>query len=178
MAKDSNDTEKLGKGAKIGIFAGIAIIIVLLVVLIVLLVRRQEEPEEQTRRNVVVTQENAEAVAEEMVNQGEVPQGYYASRMSTTWHFSSGDAISEDAYVENASDNTNDVYFDVFLSSDETTPILESPVIPIGAKLENIALDTVLEAGTYDCVMVYHLVDENQNTISTLRVGFTIIVEN
>lgn len=177
MAKDSNDTEKMGKGAKIGIFAALAVIVILLVVLIVLLVRRQEEPEEETRRNVVVTQDNVDAVVEEMVNQEYVAPGYYATRMSTTWHFSSGDAISEDAYVENAPDNTNDVYFDVFLSSDESVPILESPVIPIGAKLENIALDTVLEAGTYDCVMIYHLVDENQNTISTLRIGFTIIVE-
>ncbi len=178
MAKDTDGAEKLGQGVKIGIFAGIAIIIVLLVVVIILLGRGQEEPQEETRRNVVVTQENAEAVAEEMVNRDYVAPGYYASKMTTTWHFSSGDAISEDAYVENDADNTNDVYFDVFLSSDESTPILESPVIPIGAKMENIALDTVLDAGTYDCIMVYHLVDEDQNTISTLRVGFTIIVEN
>lgn len=168
--KDSNKTMMIIMGAVIAVMAG---------VIVVLAMRKPaEEPQEETRRNVVVTQENAEAVAEEMVNREYVPTGYYASKMSTTWHFSSGDAVSEDAYVENSIDNTNDVYFDVFLSSDESTPILESPVIPIGAKMENIALDTVLEAGTYDCVMVYHLVDEDQNTISTLRIGFTIIVEN
>jgi hypothetical protein len=97
--------------------------------------------------------------------------------MSTTWHFATGDAISEDAYVRNDAGNTNDVYFDVFLAEDESTPILQSPVIPRGGELENISLDTALDAGTYDCVMVYHLVDENQETVSTLRVGFTIIVE-
>lgn len=168
--KDSNKTMMIIMGAVIAVMAG---------AIVVLSMRKPaEEPQEEPRRNVVVTQENAEAVAEEMVNREYVAPGYYATKMSTTWHFSSGDAVSEDAYVENDIDNTNDVYFDVFLSSDESTPILESPVIPIGSKMENIALDTVLGAGTYDCVMVYHLVDENQNTISTLRVGFTIIVEN
>lgn len=168
--KDSNKTMMIIMGAVIAVMAGL---------IVVLMMRKPaEEPQEETRRNVVVTKENAEAVAEEMVNREYVAPGYYASKMTTTWHFSSGDAISEDAYVENDIDNTNDVYFDVFLSSDESTPILESPIIPIGAKMENIALDTVLDAGTYDCIMVYHLVDEDQNTISTLRVGFTIIVEN
>jgi hypothetical protein len=97
--------------------------------------------------------------------------------MTNTWHFATGDAISEDAFVENKEENTNDVYFDVFLADDEENPILQSPVIPRGAELDNISLDTPLGAGTYDCVMVYHLVDEEQNTVSTLRVGITIIVE-
>ena len=65
----------------------------------------------------------------------------------------------------------------MFLADDENKPILKSPVLPRGSELNNIALDVQLSAGTYDCVMVYHLVDEEQNTISTLRVGFTIIVE-
>jgi hypothetical protein len=44
--------------------------------------------------------------------------------------------------------------------------------------MDNIQLDTPLDAGTYDCVMIYHLVDEDQNTVSELRVGLTITVEN
>jgi hypothetical protein len=43
--------------------------------------------------------------------------------------------------------------------------------------MENITLDEDLDAGTYDCVCIYHLVDENQNTTSTLRVGLTIVVD-
>jgi hypothetical protein len=93
------------------------------------------------------------------------------------WHFATGDAVSEDAYVGNRTENTNDVYFDLFLASDESNPILESPVIPRGGAFENFALDAKLDAGTYDCVMVYHLVDENQDTVSTLRVEVTVIVE-
>lgn len=153
----------------------VAVIAVLVGVIVYLLIHR--EPAEAEKRNVVVNQNNVEQVVEDMAEQEYVEPGYYATRMTTTWHFASGDAVSEDAYVENAPDNTNDVYFDVFLAGDESTPILQSPVIPVGASLEDITLDTALEAGTYDCVMVYHLVDEEQNTVSTLRVGFTIIVE-
>ena len=163
---------KIGKGLLI---AGICVIIVLLTVIIVLLVRGKEE--EAPRRNVVVTQDNVDEVLDDLVFQDYVEPGYYSVSMTTTWHFSTGDAVSEDAYVANVVENTNDIYFDVFLAEDESQAILESPILPRGSELEEIALDTVLPAGTYDCVMVYHLIDEEQDTVSTLRVGFVIIVE-
>ena len=125
----------------------------------------------------MVNQDNAEQVAEELIDEQYIAPGYYSTQMSTEWHFATGDAISEDAYVKNDAGNTNDVFFDVFLESDESEPILQSPVIPRGSELDNISLDKKLDAGTYDCVMVYHLVDDDQNTVSTLRVAFTIIVE-
>lgn len=156
------------------IIAGIVIIIILLAVLVFLLLRGTKD---DTKRNVVVTQDNVEDVAKDMADEEYIQPGYYSASMSTTWHFATGDAVSEDAYVENVEENTNDVYFDLFLADDEEKAILESPVIPRGGELNNIALDTSLSAGTYDCVMVYHLIDDEQNTISTLRVGLQIIVE-
>ncbi len=175
MGKKSQAKAGMG-GLIIGIVAAV-IIIGLIGIIIYLLNSRGEEPEEK-QRNVVVTSENVEDIIASMELAEYVEPGYYSASMTNQWHFSKGDAVSEDAFVENLEENTNDVYFDVFLASDETTPILESPVIPRGAKLDNIALDTPLEKGTYDCVMVYHLVDENQKTVSTLRVGITVIVEN
>lgn len=97
--------------------------------------------------------------------------------MNYEWHFATGDTVSEDAYVENLATNTNAVYFDLFLLEDEENAIYQSPVIPLGSSLENVLLDTLLEAGTYDCVAVYHLIDEDQNTLSTLRVTVTVIIE-
>lgn len=171
-----------GKNGKLLIIIGGVIIVLLLLVIVLLLFRGNgDEATTETKeekRNVVVTADNVEEVIENLAEQEYIEPGYYCTSMSTTWHFATGDAISEDAYVENDSGNTNDVYFDVFLASDESKPILESPVIPIGAQLDNIALDTPLEAGTHDCIMVYHLVDGEQNTISTLRVRFTIVVEH
>ncbi len=168
------DTDKDKKRKKIIVITAAVIIIALLGVIIFLLTRK---PEEEEKRNVVVTQDNVDEVLNDMENQEYVEPGYYSVSMSNEWHFLTGDAISEDAYVENVEENTNDIYFDVFLAGNEEEAILKSPVIPRGSEMNNIALDKPLSAGTYECVMVYHLVDEEQNTISILRVGFTIYVE-
>lgn len=153
---------------------GVIVIIALLAIIAVLLWNKNKADE--PKRNVV-THNNVEEVASEMMNQEYVEPGYYSVSMTTTWNFETGDAVSEDAYVENKAENTHTVYFDVFLAEDEENPILQSPLIPRGEEMTNIALDKPLDAGTYDCVMVYHLVDEDQNTVSTLRVELTINVE-
>ncbi|MCI8666123.1 MAG: hypothetical protein HFG82_05595 [Dorea sp.] len=134
--------------------------------------------DEIEKRNVVVNPKNAEEIAEQMINEDYVEAGYYTVSMDTNWHFDKGDAVSDNARVNNLAENTNDVYFDVFLKENESDAIYKSPVIPRGGYLEKIALDQPLSKGTYDCIIVYHLVDEEQETISTLRVSFTITVES
>ncbi len=188
MAGTKNQNGEKTKGLLIGC---VAVIVVLLVVIIVLMVRGQaggQNPtpagqsgaESKVKRNVVVNEKNVESVVDDMASEAKefVEPGYYICNMDTDWTFENGEAVSKDARVDNAATNTNDVYFDVFLASDESEPIYCSPVIPRGAFLEHIALDKPLEAGTYDCVVVYHLVDENQETVSTLRVAITITVES
>lgn len=167
--KDSNKTMMIIMGAVIAVMAG---------VIVVLAMRKPAEEEREPMRNVVVTPDNLDEVIEQINERDFTMPGYYTVNMATEWHFPKGDDVSYDARVDNLAENTNNVYFDVFLASDETTPIYQSPVIPIGGFLELIALDVPLEMGTYDCVMVYHLVDDAQETISTLRVAFTIIVES
>ena len=95
--------------------------------------------------------------------------------MNSTWNFPSGDAPSENAYVENATTNTNPVYFDV-VRDDTGETIYESPILPVGSHLENFELDTVLDAGTYDCVMTYHLLDEEEQEISTLQITVQVVI--
>lgn len=176
MTEQEQKKTKKG-GFVIGAIAAV-IIAVLVGVIIFLLLSQKSEPEE--RRNVVITPENVESVLAELgENPGDesVAPGYYTVTMNSTWHFASGDAVSEDAAVVNAESNTNDVYFDIVLAEDEEQVIYKSPIIPLGGRLEDIALDESLEVGTHDCVVIYHLVDEEQNTLSTLRVAITIIVE-
>lgn len=169
-----NTNSKGSNGLKIAIAVGVVVIIALLGVVIFLLVGRgKEEPE---KRNVVVTQDNVEEVVEDMINEDYIEPGYYEASMNTTWTFATGSDVSEDAYVANVEGNTNDVYFDVVLAEDEDQVIYKSPVLPRGSELDNIALDTPLDAGTYDCVCIYHLIDDEQKTISTVRVGITVIV--
>lgn len=175
-----NDKQaKKGKGGLvIGIVVGV-VIAALVGVIVYLLATRNAQPKEEPR-NVVITQENAERVLEEineMGNAASVAPGYYTVTMNPTWHFKTGAEASYDAVVENVEANTNDVYFDVVLESDEEDVLFKSPVIPRGGRLEEITLDEELEPGTYPCVVIYHLIDEDQNTLSTLRVTQNIIVE-
>lgn len=174
-----NQQTKKGKGGLvIGIAVGV-VIAALVGVIIYLLVTRNAEPKEKPR-NVVITQENAERVLEDINEAGNaaaVAPGYYTVTMNPTWHFKTGSEASYDAVVENVEANTNDVYFDIVLEDEEDTVLYKSPVIPRGGKLTDIALDEQLSEGTYPCVVIYHLIDEEQNSLSTLRVTLNIIVE-
>lgn len=129
------------------------------------------------KRNVVINKENLEEVLNEMEKSEFVPIGSYQATMSSDWVFADGKAASDNAYVENVVNNTHAVYFDVMLS-DTRERIYASPVLPIGSHLEAITLDKDLDAGTYDCILEYHLVDDEQNTVSTVSFTLTIIVQN
>lgn len=171
VTKEQKKKNKKKRGGVICIAAVIAV----LVGVIIYLLLRNTEPEEE-KRNVVITPENVESVLEEL-DEAQVEEGYYTVTMNPTWHFTTGNEASYDAVVENVETNTNDVYFDIVLESDEEKVLYKSPVIPRGGRLEDIALDESLEAGSYNCVVIYHLIDEEQNTLSTLRVTLNIIVE-
>lgn len=175
MVNESIQDKQKKKDRKVEIISICILFIILIIVIFFYFINGKKE---ETPRNVVVSKDNVDEVIDNMLEEEYIEPGYYSASMSTEWHFATGDAISEDAYVENLVENTNDVYFDVFLADIEDDPILKSPILPRGSRLEDIALDKALSAGTYECVMVYHLVDEEQNTVSTLRVGLTIIVEN
>lgn len=171
------------KNKKGGIVLGVAITIVIVtligIILFLLLSRNAQPEKEEEKRNVVITPENVERILEEITETQEtVAPGFYTVTMNTTWHFSIGSKASYDAVVENVKANTNDVYFDIVLEEDETKVLYQSPVIPRGGRLEGITLDENLKAGNYNCVVIYHLIDKEQNTLSTLRVGLTIIVES
>jgi hypothetical protein len=168
-----------GKGGIIALaICGVAIIALLIVVIVLLKGSKDAEPaasETTQKRNVVVTPDNVEEVIEALDESDYVAPGSYEVTMNTTWNFKDGTSASDNAYVGNSATNTNDVYFDITLA-DTDENIYSSPVIPIGSHLENITLDKELEDGTYDCVITYTLVDEEQNPLSTVRVSLTIVV--
>lgn len=174
--ENTNQEEKKGGKKTLSIVILIVIILVMAAIIAYLLISR-EPAKEAERRNVVLTPDNVEEMIQRMDEEEYVAPGYYTVTMNFEWRFAAGDAVSENAYVENALENTNAVYIDLFLAEDEKNAIYQSPVIPVGSSLQDIKLDTPLDTGTYDCVGVYHLVDDEQNTISTLRVTVTVIIE-
>jgi hypothetical protein len=150
-----------------------------IVVLVMLLNRKTEttEPQNNSPRAVIVHEDTVGEQVERIIRQPPVEPGYYQASMTLDWVFPDGSSPSENAVVRNEENNTNDVYFDIMLR-DSREVIYESPVIPLGSYIDNITLDKDLDAGTYRCIIVYHLLDENQKTISTLNMGLTITVEN
>lgn len=162
---------KKKKGGKIALVLCVLIIAALCAVIYFLL--HKEGDDEKTKRNVVVNEKNVDQVLSEIEDR--VPAGSYQVGMNSTWNFKNGTAASDDAYVENAKANQNPVYFEI-TRSDTEEKIFESPVIPVGSYLDKITLDEELSAGTYDCIMTYHLLDDEQETISTVKVGLTIII--
>lgn len=161
--------DKKRKGGKIALVVCILVIIALCL-LIYFLLHKDDPP----KRDVVVNEDNVDDILTEL--EGSNP-GTYQVVMNSTWHFKDGAAHSDNAYVENSKENTNPVYFDVTRSDTDET-IFESPIIPVGNYLEKITLDKKLSAGTYDCVATYHLLDEKEETVSTVRVALTIIIDS
>ena len=171
-------TQKLSHGkekkSKTGILAiiVIAIIIVGLVILILFFTKAKTT----NRRNVVVTPDNVEEILSDSQDK-RVTAGTYEVTMNTTWNFDKGDSASSDAYVENSTANTNDVYFDI-IRSDTNETIFTSPTIPVGSHLENITLDKALGKGTHDCMLTYHLLDDAGNATIKLNLKLTIHVKS
>lgn len=182
---NTNDTVTKKKRSGILIIFLILIIAALAVTVVFLFRKNQEnidtissmsEQAPAEKRNVVVNKDNVEEVINQLSEEEKTPAGNYEVVMSTLWNFANGSAVSNDAYIENAETNTNDVYFDVTLAETGET-IYKSPVIPVGSYLKNVTLDTELAKGKYDSVITYSLLDEEQNVLSTVSVGFVINVK-
>ncbi len=176
---DKASVKKKRGGIIIGVC--VVIIIILLTVIIFLLLGKNnadQNPVKEKQRDVVVNPDNVEEVVQQLNETSErTTPGTYEVTMNSTWQFADGKSASDNAYVENAAANTNDVYFDIQISDTEET-IYESPILPVGSYLDSITLDQELAAGTYDCVMIYHLLDEEGSSISTVRVSLTINIAN
>ena len=126
-------------------------------------------------RNTVVTMDNLDQIKADLDNK--IGDGMFEVRMNVDWEFKDASTPSENAYVGNTTINSNTVYFDVQLDSTGEV-VYESPYIPVGYALENIALNSELDKGTYPCTLVYHLVDDNYEDVSTLAVSITVNVLN
>ena len=154
-----------------------AAVIIAATVFIVLLLVGEDETDEMimpTRptlptgaRGTVVTEDNLDAIRAGL--ERPLEDASYSAVMSVEWTFERWDVPSGDAIVENSTDNTRTVFFDLFLDGTEEL-IYSSPYIPVGAKLENFALDSEVPAGHYTATVVYYLVDDDNEVITDVSV--------
>lgn len=181
----SDNTQEKGnksgsmKGLIIGLAIGLVVAIIAIVAVLNLGKGNTTETEPETNKKAVVTADNVEEVVEEMIqaeDTRDIPQSYTVQQNSE-WHFPDGNSNSTDAYVENVSYNETPVYFDVILD-DTNEVVYSSPIIALGASVSGFKLDKPLSKGTYPCTLEYHLVDDNQETLTTVLIGATLIIEN
>lgn len=187
LSKGETPTQKNGKGGIRLVVIGAIVVFAALICTIVVLamkISQNGEPKantaastEQKQTRSVITADNVEEVLAEIEDLPDYIPKNYTVRQSSSWIFPSGTSKSTNAYVENSTENETPMYFD--LQVDETGEIVySSPVLELGAKIENFALDKPLEKGNYECTIVYHLVDDNQNELTHVNVGVNIEVEN
>lgn len=169
------------KSMKIIIAVFAVIVLALIGVVAFLLTRPKEvtvaEPAEQSTdaRGVLVTPDNVDEIIASI--QEPIQDGSYMTSMNVDWTFEDGTSPSSDAYVENAPENTRMVYFDVILS-DTSETVYSSPFIPVGSRLSGLTLEKDLDAGSYEAVVVYHLVDDDKQEISTVSVSVNLHILN
>lgn len=180
----SNEKETAGKSRRniiIVIVIAFIVLIAALTVCIVLLLTKKEEPaqlSEGPARNTVldrgvVEEDNAGNIMDEMTEK--VSKGMFECKMTTAWTFDDGKSESPNAYVANVENNLYTLYFDVY--EEATNELLySSPLLPVGTELKNFKLDKELPAGEYDAVVMYTMVDENQEEVSSVGFKVTITV--
>lgn len=186
MADISSPGAKKGSPLIAVLIVGVFFIAALLGVIVFLLLGRGDntqtpQPLRETvteERAIVVNEDNAEEVAEAIINEPVIPIGYYEVNMNFSWTFPDGQSPSDNAYVENKATNNSAVYFDVVLGEDESVVLFESPILPLGTHINEVTLKRDLDAGTYPCVIIYHMVDDQQRTTSTLRMNLEIIINS
>ncbi len=178
----SDQKETAGKKRRNTIIIAIAFVLLLaaLAACIVLLLAKQKEepvqhPESVPKSTVldrgIVDNDNAGDIMDEMSEK--VSKGMFECKMTTAWTFDDGKSESPNAYVANVENNLYTLYFDVY---DEATNELlySSPMLPVGTELKNFKLDKELPAGEYDAVVMYTMVDENLEEVSS--VGFKVTI--
>lgn len=158
------------------VIIGFALIVAVIGIVIITSISSKNSATGVSGYNVVVTPDNVDQLIAE--NTSKVAAGSYDVCMNSTWQFTDARSVSDNAYVENLISNSNTVNF-TLTRNDTGATIYESPYIPVGSSLRNIKLtDESLSAGTYACTLIYHLVDDDYNQLSTLRIAVSVVIRN
>lgn len=162
------------------IIIGLLILVIILLVTITILFAKKggEKSQSKPKRDILVTEENVDKVIKNLELEAEankVLPGTYEVCMTNEWVFETASSEAENMYVENSNANTNDVYFDLILKDTEEI-VYSSPVIPIGKSMSKLKLDKELEPGTYNAIVNYHLLDKEQNELSTLAMNIVFTI--
>jgi len=175
MSERYERIEKPRKNSKTVLIIVLVVMILALVLLIFILATPDSTEDTGKSNGLLVTPDNVQ----ELIDNARTPveDGYYTSSMNIDWYFENGTAATGNAYVENDVSNTRTVYFDLLLA-DSNEKVYTSPYIPVGSKLTDFSLETLLSAGDYNAVVEYHLVDDKNEEVSNVSVAVTLHILN
>ena len=156
---------------KITVVAFVVLCIELVVCIVLLLTKSKDDSKELDRGFVDET--NTDTVMEDMGDK--VAEGMFECSMTTSWVFEDGKSESPNAYVANVENNLHTIYFDVYNSATDEL-LYSSPMLPVGTEIKNIKLDKELQKGEYDAVVMYTLVNEENEEVSSVGFNITISV--
>jgi hypothetical protein len=176
MEEEKTSTVEQKTKSKTGIVVAVsAVIIIVLIGVIAFIVLKKppEEPQELIQetadgRGTLITPENVD----EILAGDKTPEGFFETCMTNDWTFNDGVSSVDDVYVKNADSNVYTIYFDLKLNNDRV--IYSSPYIPVGAELPQFTLTDIPEKGDYEAVVLYNLVDENNEKISDVPIAVTL----
>ena len=176
----SNAESPTRKGGKWIIAAVIIVLAAALITCIVLLASRSGDTGETPVHDDVpptvldrgfVDESNADDIMSELSEK--VEEGMFECKMSTSWTFEDAASASPNSYVANVESNRHAIIFDVY--EEETNELLySSQILPVGSEIQGIKLDKELPAGDYNAVVMYTLLNEAYEEVST--VGFRITI--
>lgn len=171
--KGTTDKKKPSVSTIVAVVA-VAVVVVLALVLVFVLTRKKPEPEVQGKATIV-TEENVQDIIQSASEPN--TDASYTVTMSNEWTFEDGEASAQNFYVKNTENNSRTVYFDLKLA-DTDEMIYSSPYIPVGKAMDTMTLDKDLDAGDYNVIMTYHLVDDDNTELTTVSVAVEIHIKN
>lgn len=151
----------------------VCVIIVLLLViigLVLVIFFFKKNKDETVDKPILITKENANEVVGDLEESS--TDTSFNCRMSYNWTVN--DKKSEDAYVANTDYNHYPIYFEV---RDDTSQkiIYQSAKIPVGSEIKGITLNQRLEQGIHPATVIYHLIDDKGEEVSST--AFTINIQ-
>jgi hypothetical protein len=149
----------------------VILVAVIIGLVVFLFLHRGRTEKKKADKPTLITEENADEVIGDL--EDDSADTMFNCRMSYNWSFNG--KKSENAYVANTDYNHYPIYFEV--QDDESQDIIyESAMIPVGSEVNGITLEKKLSMGTHPATVIYHLMDEDGEEVSTTSFAITIQV--
>jgi hypothetical protein len=176
--------EKMGKGLLTALIAAIVLVVAVAAVAVVIVLRRNAGPElTAVDPNATMSPDLLPGIGSVVIGPDDPEPtspwdndtGSFTTMFNGVWSFADYKTASVDAVCGNDASNPMNIFVTLVIPGIDH-PVYTSPTIPPGGRLEGITLSEPLEAGTYDCVLVHHLLDREGVEASTVQFEMSIHV--